>query len=44
VKAGSFPGDDTHLMILMLASGQRLKLTVIPSDVGEAEGTRLLRS
>jgi len=44
VKAGSFPSDDTHLMILMMASGQRLKLTVIPSDVGDAEGTRRLRS
>jgi hypothetical protein len=43
VKVGSFPSDDTHLMILTLASGQRLKLVVIPSDTPAAEGVRRLR-
>jgi uncharacterized protein DUF5994 len=42
VKVGSFPSDDTHLMILTMASGQRLKLLVIPSDASPAEGERLL--
>jgi hypothetical protein len=43
VKVGSFPSDDTHLMILTLASGQRLKLLVIPSDTEAAEGERRMR-
>ena len=29
VKVGSFPSDDTHLMILLLASGRRVSLTVV---------------
>ncbi len=44
VKAGSFPSDDTHLVILTMASGQRLTLEVIPSDITPAEGRRRLRS
>jgi len=44
VKVGSFPKDDTHLMILTAASGQRLKLMVIPSDADAAEGERRLHS
>jgi hypothetical protein len=32
VKVGSFPSDDTHLMIVKLSSGQRLRLLVVPSD------------
>ncbi|KAB2807973.1 hypothetical protein F9L07_25220 [Pimelobacter simplex] len=32
VKIGSFPGDDTHLMTLVLGSRARLQLLVIPSD------------
>ena len=31
VKVGSLPSDDTHLMILLLASGRRVSLTVIAS-------------
>lgn len=42
VKVGSFPSDDTHLMILTMASGARLKLRVIPSDTDAVEGERLL--
>ena len=42
VKVGSFPSDDTHLMILTMASGRRLKLLVIPSATSRAEGERLL--
>lgn len=37
VKVGSFPSDDTHLMILSMTSGQRLKLLVIPSDAPDGE-------
>jgi hypothetical protein len=42
VKVGSFPSDDTQLMILSMASGRRLKLQVIPSDSSQADGERLL--
>ena len=44
VKVGSFPKDDTHLMVVSLASGRRLKLTVIPSDADAADGERRLHS
>jgi hypothetical protein len=44
VKIGSFPSDDTRLMIASLASGQRLKLVVIPSDTEPAEAERRLAS
>lgn len=37
VKVGSFPSDDTHLMILTMSTGRRLKLLVIPSDTPDVE-------
>ena len=37
VKVGSFPSDDTHLMILTMARGQRLRLEVVPSDTEPTE-------
>ena len=43
VKVGSFPSDDTRLMILTMASGRRLRLVVVPSSTATAEGERLLR-
>lgn len=43
VKVGSFPSDDTHLMILLLASGRRVNLTVIASATDPAEADRQLR-
>ena len=43
IKVGSFPSDDTHLMVATMATGQRLKLLVIPSDTDEDEAGRLLR-
>ena len=42
VKTGSFPSDDTHLMVLTMSSGRRLKLVVIPSDTPQAEGQERL--
>jgi hypothetical protein len=42
VKTGSFPRDDTHLMVLTMATGHRLKLLVIPSDTEPADAERLL--
>jgi hypothetical protein len=44
VKVGSFPSDDTHLMVLTMASGQRLRLAVVPSDVDASEGERRMRA
>lgn len=44
VKVGSFPTDDTRLMIITLLSGRRLRLRVIPSATDPGEATRLLRS
>ena len=44
VKVGSFPHDDTKLMIAVMANGQRLKLLVIPSATGRMEGEGRLRS
>ena len=32
IKTGSFPNDDTHLVVLKLSSGVHLKLLVIPPD------------
>lgn len=37
VKMGSFPSDDTRLMILAMATGQRLHIAVVPSDTDPAE-------
>jgi hypothetical protein len=42
VKVGSFPRDDTHEMILMMASGGQLRLTVVASDTDDSEGRRVL--
>ena len=44
VKVGSFPGDDTHQMILAMASGRQLRLLVVPSNTDESEAHRLLNA
>jgi hypothetical protein len=44
VKVGSFPSDDTHLMILVLASGRRLSLRVIASVTDPVEADRQLQA
>ncbi len=44
IKVGSFPSDDTHLMVLTMASGRRLKLAVIPSGLAPADGARRLEA
>jgi len=43
VKVGSFPHDDTKVMIAIMANGKRLKLLVIPSATSSTEGERRLR-
>lgn len=32
VKMGSFPSDDTHVVVLKMSSGERLRLLVVPAD------------
>lgn len=44
VKVGSFPSDDTHLIVLSMANGRRLRLLVVPSDTDQAEGERRMRA
>lgn len=44
VKVGSFPGDDSRLMILTMSSGPRLRLAVIPSSASSEDGDRLLQA
>jgi hypothetical protein len=40
VKVGSFPSDDTQLMILLLATGRRVSLKVIASATDPIEAER----
>jgi hypothetical protein len=44
VKVGSFPRDDTHLMIVLLSSGRRVSLKVIASTTDPLEADRQLRA
>lgn len=44
VKVGSFPSDDTRLMVLAMAGGGTLRLVVIPPDTPSAEAEALLGS
>ncbi len=32
IEVGSFPSDDTHVMVVKMLGGQRLRLLVVPSD------------
>ena len=32
LKTGSFPSDDTHVLLLKLSSGEQLKVFVVPPD------------
>ena len=42
IKVGSFPRDDTHLMIVQLSDGTRLNLLVIPPDFTSGQGEEAL--
>jgi hypothetical protein len=43
VKVGSFPKDDTRLMVLVMSTGRRLHLRVIASDADATEADRQLQ-
>ena len=32
LKTGSFPGDDTHMVVLRMSTGAQLRLLVVPAD------------
>ena len=42
VKVGSFPSDDTHIMILAMATGERLRLLVVPHDTPPELAERIM--
>ena len=42
VKVGSFPSDDTHVIIVKVSSGRRLRLLVVPSDTDPALAASLM--
>ncbi len=42
VEVGSFPSDDTHVMVVTLWSGQRLRLLVVPSDTAPEAAQRAM--
>lgn len=44
VKVGSFPSDDTHLMIVKMLSGQRLRLLVIPCETEPGSAAQIMQS
>lgn len=43
VKVGSFPSDDTHVMVVKLSSGQRIRLLVVPSDTEPGLASRVMQ-
>lgn len=42
MKVGSFPADDTHVLIVQTASGERLTLLVIPPSFTDPQGAEAL--
>jgi hypothetical protein len=42
VEIGSFPSDDTHLMVITMRSGQRHRLLVIPSETPPEVAARIM--
>lgn len=43
VTVGSFPSDDTHVIIATMESGQRLRLLVVPSGTEPSNASRVMR-
>lgn len=42
VEVGSFPSDDTHVLVVVMRSGARLRLLVVPSDTEPALAARIM--
>jgi len=43
VKVGSFPRDDTHVMLLRLATRQELRVLVVPSNLESGRAAVIMR-
>lgn len=44
LKTGSFPGDDTHVVLLKLSSGKQLEVLVVPPDSAPEAARELMAS
>ena len=44
MKAGSFPRDDTHVMLLVMFNRTTLKILVVPPGLSPADGQTALRT
>ena len=42
VKISSFPSDDTHLIVLSMATGDRLRLLVVPHDTAPERAEKIM--
>ena len=42
IKVGSFPRDDTHVLVVQLSDGRRLTLLVVPPDFTPGQGAEAL--
>ena len=44
VKVGSFPSDDTHVVVLTMAAGRRLTIRVVPAYLSVDEARRAMQA
>jgi len=44
VKVGSFPRDDTHVVVLRLASGEMLTMLVVPPTTSPNQADRFMKA
>jgi hypothetical protein len=44
VKVGSFPSDDTHMVILTMSSDRRLTIRVLPPEMAADEARRAMQA
>ncbi len=42
VKVGSFPDDDTHVVVLKMSTGEPLRLLVVPADLDAELAPRVM--
>jgi hypothetical protein len=42
LKTGSFPGDDSHVVLLRLSAQEELKVLVVPAETSEDTAHRLI--
>jgi len=44
LKVGSFPRDDTHVVLLRLSTGETLKLLVVPTATSASQAARMMQA